>query len=640
MAFTPIAKLERFTSKENDAQVWINNIAKAIIVNNWDDNRALQKFKLEFLKYFSNNNSINCLANTFNTIKQGDTEAIQAIDTNYFTAPQILNQFIYGLCSNILQHVCPLHPSAELEANHIQAINLVINESSELDSKLKQFSNSINQKLEGYLANNYTIYQLISNHLPTNDTTTNIPTTHISIFNLLTTATNNISTAVVTNNLSDTHSSNTAIKPSSNNTKNPRSWITQNWKLVMVVHQPIPSSSNQLLEPRFQSSGTEYAQNPNFQHYLSLLVTLKDTSPNYPKPNQQPLLTNNISPATILLFRGATLDTKLITTIYTDAKVDKHSIKLILDSGSAGSIITKQLMDQLGCQVDHAASACIITADEATKISISEIDDFLFEVNGIIILIKVLVIEEKDNKRKEKERKEENVLEEATNTNEINSGWTNSYSVHESLPQPPYISLKYKDCEKKLFSMKAWIVYSHNKNKIWHMTNAKVEGATSSEILEIKNNSSEPVDIVLIPNPEAFLDIETDPKKFYEHYQNLAPTRKKQKQHLEQLNTRLDNNESIMPKCAHDTDAEFDLRYPERDAIKLKPYLHTCIDLKIALEIPATTIIQLASRSSLVKKRINIREEIIDAGYVRNIIAMLQNNSEKDYIIEPNEKIA
>ncbi|KAG9306552.1 hypothetical protein G9A89_004749 [Geosiphon pyriformis] len=133
-------------------------------------------FKAEFLRYFSKNNSINCLVNTFTTIKQGETEAvttylgcfhrnlhqIQAIDTNYFTAPQILNQFIHGLYSSILQHVHPLHSgtlqdivtrardfeSAKSEANHAQVINLVMNGSSELDSKL-----------EGYLADNHAIYQ-------------------------------------------------------------------------------------------------------------------------------------------------------------------------------------------------------------------------------------------------------------------------------------------------------------------------------------------------------------------------------------------------------------------------------------------------------------------------------------------------
>ncbi|KAG9294677.1 hypothetical protein G9A89_008156 [Geosiphon pyriformis] len=99
------------------------------------------------------------------------------------------------------------------------------------------------------------------------------------------------------------------------------------------------------------------------------------------------------------------------------------------------------------------------------------------------------------------------------------------------------------------------------------------------------------------------------------------------------------NGSSIMPERVHDTDAEFDLRYFGKNAIKLEPHLHTYINLKIALEIPATTMVQLVFRSRLAKRGINIRERIIDAGYVRNIIAMLQNDSEKAYVIEPNEKI-
>ncbi|KAG9298073.1 hypothetical protein G9A89_018156 [Geosiphon pyriformis] len=101
-----------------------------------------------------------------------------------------------------------------------------------------------------------------------------------------------------------------------------------------------------------------------------------------------------------------------------------------------------------------------------------------------------------------------------------------------------------------------------------------------------------------------------------------------------------DNNEGIMPKCVHDTNAEFDLRYPGKDPIKLEPHLCTCIDFKIALKIPATTMVQLIFKSSLVKKGINIRGRIIDTEYIKNIIAILQNDSEKAYIIYPNEKIA
>ncbi|KAG9289703.1 hypothetical protein G9A89_014438 [Geosiphon pyriformis] len=98
--------------------------------------------------------------------------------------------------------------------------------------------------------------------------------------------------------------------------------------------------------------------------------------------------------------------------------------------------------------------------------------------------------------------------------------------------------------------------------------------------------------------------------------------------------------EGIMPERIHDTDTGFDLRYPEKNVIKLEPHLCTCIDLKVALEILATTMVQLASKNSLAKREINIKGEIIDVKYIRNIIAMLQNNSEKAYIIEPNEKIA
>ncbi|KAG9293603.1 hypothetical protein G9A89_005606 [Geosiphon pyriformis] len=251
-----------------------------------------------------------------------------------------------------------------------------------------------------------------------------------------------------------------------------------------------------------------------------------------------------------------------------------------------------------------------------------------------------------------------------------------------------------------------------------------------SEILKIKNNSLEPANIVLIPNPDAFTDLEAGPEEFHEHYQHLAPTREEQEQCLTQINTRLcdhclipcdfqyynkydliynlpsciiyiileekkpissctlelestfnsdsnsnnnndknnsfssaqcsnkkysnlnsysnsktyialsnftkeqelkwfsNNNKGIMPEHIHNTDTEFDLRYPRKDPIKLKSHLCTCINLKIALEIPATTM------------GINIKKGIIDTGYVRNIIAILQNDSERAYIIDPNEKIA
>ncbi|KAG9303865.1 hypothetical protein G9A89_005775 [Geosiphon pyriformis] len=146
----------------------------------------------------------------------------------------------------------------------------------------------------------------------------------------------------------------------------------QSWRSAIVVHQPISSSSQQLSRLHQRNSGTGQPQNPNSQNYLSLLVTPEDASTSNPAFTQRQPLTSNIPSATITenellaaifpfefeettttpLFSGATLEAKPIITIYTNAKVEGQFIKLILDSGSAGSIIMRQLMDQLGHRVD------------------------------------------------------------------------------------------------------------------------------------------------------------------------------------------------------------------------------------------------------------------------------------------------
>ncbi|KAG9299776.1 hypothetical protein G9A89_013136 [Geosiphon pyriformis] len=517
----------------------------------------------------------------------------------------------------------------------------------------------------------------ILTELPIYDATANLSTTNLLVLSTcyLSTAVPTHLSAAASDNLSAPTNSNTAIELTLK--WNPKA-ETNTTKLEII-------DSSLLTNPQFLHT-TIRILTMEFRHqnYLSLLVIPEDATSNKSEANQKPL-TNNILPTTIienkllttifsfefeepvemLLFSGAALESKLITAMYTNAKVDKQHIKLILNNGSAGSIITRQLMDCY--QVDHTTSACIITADRMTKTPIGEIDDFPFKVNNIIIPIKIL---------------------------------------------------------------------------IWQIVNTKVEGTTSSKILEIKNNSPEPVNIVLIPNPDIFLDLKTGPEEFYKHYQNLAPTREEQEQHLEEINTQLcdhclipcdfqycnecdliynpppcmiymileedkpinncalelksifnpnsnsdnddnknngssstqndngnnnnsdsnsnsetfitlldltkeqefkwfnNNNEGIMSEQVHDTDAGFDLRYSEKDPIKLESHSHTCINLKIALEIPATIMVQLAFRSSLTKKRINIRGGIIDTRYIGNIIAMLQNNLKKAYTIDPNKKIA
>ncbi|KAG9288411.1 hypothetical protein G9A89_015617 [Geosiphon pyriformis] len=96
----------------------------------------------------------------------------------------------------------------------------------------------------------------------------------------------------------------------------------------------------------------------------------------------------------------------------------------------------------------------------------------------------------------------------------------------------------------------------------------------------------------------------------------------------------------IIPERAHPTDTRFDLRYPEDQSIMLSPRSITKIDLKIAVEIPPGIMVQITSQLSLAKKGISIQGGVIDSEYTENLMVLLQNNSEKPYIIESKEKIA
>ncbi|KAG9290175.1 hypothetical protein G9A89_022151 [Geosiphon pyriformis] len=652
IAYAPIAKLEKFTGEENNAQTF-------------------QKFKVAFLGYFSNNNSINCLANTFTTIKQEETEAvttylehfhrnlcqIQAIQADNFTAPQILNQFIHELCNSILQHVHSIHPAdlqaiitnakdfeaAELKANHTQAVNLVMNESSKLDSNHVHYPQPINSgsRRHVFVTTMHHINQLI------NDTTINIPTTYISASSLLTAATSNISTITATNNLSDTCNLNTAIKFSLDNI---RKLQIKSYPKLEISNSCLPINS-QFIQPVVRIITVEFKN----WNYLSLLVTPKDTQPNKLKTHSQPTLTSNIPPATITenklldaiflfeleelsamsLFSGAVLKEKPITIMYTDAKVDGYPIKLILDSGSAGSIITRQLMDQL--------------TDGVTKTLISKIDNLFIEINDIIVFIKVLVMEAIQyqalnglNAQKDKE-------------NEI----TNLVSYMELFYLMKECGMTFLDKEERTPINNIWKRvlrwlerYFHDKHEIWRIVSTKAEDTTIKEDEPISSCASESKPT---SNPDSNSDNNNDDENNdsssaqYDNKNNSNSNfNSNSKQYIALLNFFKEqelkwfsnNNESIMPECAHNINAEFNLRYPGKDLIKLESYSHTCIDLKIALEILVTTMVQLASRSSLAKKGINIRRGIIDTEYVENIIVILQNDLEKAYIIDSNKKIA
>ncbi|KAG9290294.1 hypothetical protein G9A89_022270 [Geosiphon pyriformis] len=173
-----IARLTDFSGEEEETDVhtWLREAQKAIQTNNWNDQRAIQtlpfflkgtansfaEFKNALLEYFSDPNAVIQLQNEFNTIKQNTV-----IEQEYYTDPQVLNQFIRGLKSSILGRVCPAHPnslseavmlvraleSAEKEANYSQIVNMVMeeNKTETLEKRVMRLEEELSKKIESYL---------------------------------------------------------------------------------------------------------------------------------------------------------------------------------------------------------------------------------------------------------------------------------------------------------------------------------------------------------------------------------------------------------------------------------------------------------------------------------------------------------
>ncbi|KAG9284274.1 hypothetical protein G9A89_002084 [Geosiphon pyriformis] len=100
------------------------------------------------------------------------------------------------------------------------------------------------------------------------------------------------------------------------------------------------------------------------------------------------------------------------------------------------------------------------------------------------------------------------------------------------------------------------------------------------------------------------------------------------------------NRQGIKTEKTHEIDAGYNLRYPDKNILVLKPKSLTKINLKIALEILPGAMVQITSQSSLASKGINIKGGIIDAGYTGDITVMLQNETNKLFKIDHAEKIA
>lgn len=95
---------------------------------------------------------------------------------------------------------------------------------------------------------------------------------------------------------------------------------------------------------------------------------------------------------------------------------------------------------------------------------------------------------------------------------------------------------------------------------------------------------------------------------------------------------------AYMPKKAHEADAGYDLRTPER--VVLRRHDCVCIDTGVHMEIPRGWYGKLESKSGLnVKHGIVSLGGVIDSGYTGSIVAKLYNLSDEDYVFDPGDKI-
>ncbi|KAG9305115.1 hypothetical protein G9A89_007755 [Geosiphon pyriformis] len=273
------------------------------------------------------------------------------LETNdYYSDAQILDQFITGLKNKLIKKICSHAPEdlnsaiqhakrykmAIEEANHTKLVNLAIGKiSSAAEEKIDQLTKKYQQPIQHYQVPARRLVQQ-NQFVPQNQFATN------------------------------------------NNRINPNNQL-----VLQNPAQPRP------IHYHTQPSYLTIPEEQNFHHIalsevrIAENANLSDIFPFEFEANESPFLLSN----------AAANKQKAITAMYTEAEVEEKAIRLILNSGSTGSIIIYQLIQQLKRNVDRPAQTVIVTANGMKKTPVGEIDNFPFTLDGITISVKVLVID-------------------------------------------------------------------------------------------------------------------------------------------------------------------------------------------------------------------------------------------------------
>ncbi|KAG9284671.1 hypothetical protein G9A89_003631 [Geosiphon pyriformis] len=363
---------------------WFENLAT--LFNDWN------AFKAAFLEQFTDNNTSITLRKHFRNIKQEPSKSVRP------HVPEDLNSAI--------QHAKRYEMAME-EANHTKLVNLAIGEtSSAAEEKIDQLT----KKVENYFTNqqqqqpqkyqpsqrqNQNNFAPLSNNQPQNChycgisghwkrdcrklqqdqqnrtcPTANSTAIPITAHTILSINNNRIS-------------SNNQLVPRNTTQPRPNHYHTQPSYLTMPEEQDFYHTA--LSEGR---AAAQQQQNPSYTlttippARIAKNANLSDIFSFEFEANESPFLLSN----------AATNEQKAIMAMYTEAKVKRKTIHLILNSGSARSIIIYQLIQQLKKNVDRPAQTVIVTANGMKKTPVGEIDNFPFTFDGITIPVKVLVM--------------------------------------------------------------------------------------------------------------------------------------------------------------------------------------------------------------------------------------------------------
>ncbi|KAG9291134.1 hypothetical protein G9A89_013006 [Geosiphon pyriformis] len=720
-----IAKIPEFTGEDNDTspQEWLDKVQKAGDANeepfeNW------QAFKDAFLQQFTDNNTSITLRNCFHNIKQETSETvmtylgrfnkllrqIRQLETNdYYSDAQILDQFIAGLKDKLIKKVCP-HTSADLatairhaksyeiaieEANHTKLVNLTIGKTSsaaeekidQLTKKIltpttmqpKQFWITIQQPTSklSLLWNFRTLETRLSNQhysSPQQSYYQSLPPIYYSprpqnqnsyypltpqlmqqqYQQFLPIQPYQVPARRLNNNNNRINPNNQLV-PQNSGQQRPNHYHTQPSYLTIPEESDFQQTAlfeDEVVAPRSNSFNhtilpAQIAQNANLSDIFSFEF----------EANESPFLLSN----------AAVNEQKAITAIYTEATVEGKPIRLILDSGLAGSIITYQLMQQLKQNVDRPAQTVIVTADGIKKTLVGKIDDFPFIIDGIIIPVKVLVI---DAPQYQALVGNDWLLKANTNLNwetqELKILYQGQYTIisatcstfNKQSEKTPVFEFKE---EKKMLLTETYMALGSPSNwaeeteqeifeesKGWkknhHIFHSNAKIATKNfhqwePVFSQKKNTKLALDKTpcltcrkMLPEECNWIDVAIKGGVCDQTCQYAL---------------------SISEKVRRGT--PFDAAYNNIHQMKEAEYIEytmelagfdyedeslTKINLKIALEILPGAMVQIASRSLLASKKINIRGEVIDAGYTGDIIIMLQNETDKTFKIKHAEKIA